>query len=255
MKCMNLIDGEKGGVGKSTFACGLIQYHHDHDTDFVAVAADRSQSELVQIFDGKLKHPLEYAYFTEETFESYRADRLVDIAVDEEHHVIVDLPAQTARAQEVWLKDNIAGVLEAGATFVKWFVTSGEENSVGQFCDSVANYGAQMPHVLVRNLFFIDRLQYDFSNSDTNKKLGTLLKTYQVPIVNFPALLPRDLDIFRLKRFTLGEARIAKELGVMGRQRIKNVLDTLYGELENVEVTRDMVRQEPSDATGRKATT
>lgn len=254
MKYIGMIDGEKGGVGKTTFSCGFIQYLHDHDTDFVAVAADRSQSELVQIFDGKLKYPLEYAYFTEETFETYRADRLVDIAVDEEHHVIVDLPAQTARAQEIWLRDKVEGIHAEGATFVKWFVTSGEENSVGQFCDSVESYGAQMPHILVRNRFFTDRLQYDFSDPEANKKLAKLLKTYQVQTVSFPALLPRDLDILRLKRFTLGEARAAKELGVMGRQRIKNVLDALYSELEKVEVTRDMVGQRRSNSTGRQAT-
>ena len=254
MKYINLIDGEKGGVGKSTFGYGLLQYHHDQGTDFVAVVADRSQAEVVQIFDGKLQHPIEYAYLTEEAFETYQADRIADIAAQDGHHVIVDLPAQTSRAQEIWMKDKLEGVRDEGAAFVKWFVTSGEQNSVAQFCESVESNGDKIPHILVRNLFFTTHLQYDYSNPEANKPLGKLLKRYRVPMVNFPSLLPKDLDVMRLHRYTLGEAQAAKELGVMGRQRIKNFLKLLYAELEAVEVTRDMVGQRPVNTTGRQET-
>lgn len=251
-----MIDGEKGGVGKSVCGCAIIQYFHDFGIDFVAVAADRSQAELVQIFDGKLKHPLEYAYLTEDEFESYQADNLAEIAVSRKHHVIVDLPAQTSRAQDIWLKDKVEGIREEGATFVKWFVTSGEENSVGQFCESVEKYGAQIPHILVRNQFFTKRLIYDFSDPELNQRLKEFLEGYKVPVIELPAFMPRDLDIIRLQRFTFGEATAAKELGVMGRQRIKNMLKTFYEELEQLEVIREIfVQGKAPNTAGRKAPT
>jgi len=54
---IHLIDGEKGGVGKSLFARVLIQYFMDKKYPFLAVDADRSNPDVLEftkVFVGKL---------------------------------------------------------------------------------------------------------------------------------------------------------------------------------------------------------
>lgn len=61
MATIHLVDGEKGGVGKSFVTRAMIQYGLDRDLPFVAVETDRSNPDVAGIYDDLCK----YAVFSE----------------------------------------------------------------------------------------------------------------------------------------------------------------------------------------------
>ena len=94
MATAHLVDGEKGGVGKSFVARTMIEYRLDKDLPFVAVETDRSNADVANVYKGLCK----YAVFTEEEKQADKADRIFELAID--NPVIVSLPSQVHRAMK-----------------------------------------------------------------------------------------------------------------------------------------------------------
>lgn len=72
--------------------------------------------------------------------------------------MIVSLPSQAHKSLKAWIEKN--NLLEVGAQygvdFCKWFVCNGEFDSAKLLVKSVNQYGAEIPHVLVRNFGLCD---------------------------------------------------------------------------------------------------
>ena len=62
MATIHLIDGEKGGVGKSFVARTMIQYTLDRNLPMVAVETDRSNPDVARVYEDIC----EYAVLTED---------------------------------------------------------------------------------------------------------------------------------------------------------------------------------------------
>ena len=91
MARIHLIDGEKGGVGKSLVARTKVQYCLDRNLPFVAVETDRSNPDVAGIYKGICQ----YAVFTEDERQADKADRIFEMAIDKP--VIGNLVAQSHR--------------------------------------------------------------------------------------------------------------------------------------------------------------
>jgi CO dehydrogenase nickel-insertion accessory protein CooC1 len=59
MACIHLVDGDKGGVGKSFVCSTLIQYFIDHKIDFTPVEADRYNPDVANRY-GELSLPVRH---------------------------------------------------------------------------------------------------------------------------------------------------------------------------------------------------
>jgi len=142
---IHFIGGEKGGVGKSVVARLLAQYWIDRSAAFAGVDGDLSHGAL-------LRH---YGDFSQAVDLSApeSADQILDRALGSERRVLVDLPAQSARALKNWIFGaNVLGLArELGASVTFWHVTDGGFASVGQVEQALALYGDQASHVVVKN--------------------------------------------------------------------------------------------------------
>ena len=58
MPTIHLIDGEKGGVGKSFVTRAMIQYGLDRNLPFVAVETDRSNPDVAAVYKDLCKEAI-----------------------------------------------------------------------------------------------------------------------------------------------------------------------------------------------------
>ncbi len=220
MATIHLIDGEKGGVGKSFVARTMIQYCLDRDLPMVAVETDRSNPDVAGVY----KDICQYAVLTEDEKQADKADRIFEMAIDKP--VIVSLPSQVHRAMKAWIDRNQLLSLgsEYGVSFCKWFVCNGEYDSIKLFISSLNCYENKMPHILVRNLGLCD----EWEQVEEDEAVQKLIKKYKVIVIDFPKLGYKERYLINQKRFQFDEAIESKEFGVLGRQRIVSFLKAAY---------------------------
>lgn len=220
MARIHLIDGEKGGVGKSLVARTKVQYCLDRNLPFVAVETDRSNPDVAGIYKGICQ----YAVFTEDERQADKADRIFEMAIDKP--VIVNLAAQSHRPVFDWIERNQLILLgsEHGVLFCKWFVCNGGYDSVNLFVQSINSYESRMQHILVRNLGVCD----EWDQVESDEALQKLIKKYKVKVIDFPKLAYREGYVINQKRLTFAEAREYKDFTIMGRQRVVNFLKAAY---------------------------
>ncbi len=226
MAIIHLIDGEKGGVGKSLVARTLVQYCLDRKKPFVLVETDRSNPDVGAFY----QESCQYAIFSENERQADKADRIFEMAV--EKPVIVNLAAQSFRPVQAWIERN--NLFELGkshsVSFCKWFVCTGGYDSIKLFVNSVQTFESRMPHILVRNLGLCD----DWEHVMENDELKKLVKKYKVKVIDFPKLAYRERNIIDEKRLSFAVAREDKEFGVVSKQRIVSFLKAAYSGFEMV---------------------
>jgi hypothetical protein len=234
MPTIHLIDGEKGGVGKSLVARTMVQYCQDKQMPFVPVETDRSNPDVAGVYKGICQ----YAVFTEDERQADKADRVFEIAMTKT--VIVNLAAQSHRAVKGWIEKNqlIALGESQGVSFCKWFVSTGGYDSLNLFMQSVNGYGDQITHVLVRNLGLCD----DWEHVDSDSAMQKVIKKYNVKVIDFPKLAYKERNIIDQQRLTFAEAREYKEFGIISKQRVVNFLKLAYAAFEKVGIWYEEVK-------------
>jgi len=228
MATIHLIDGEKGGVGKSFVARTMIQYGLDRNLTFTAVETDRSNPDVAGVYQDICK----FAVFSENEKQADKADRIFEMAT--EQPVIVSLPSQVHRSVKGWIERNKLFELtdEYGVSFCKWFVTNGEYDSVKLFSSSLEAYGQDITHILVRNTGLCD----EWSQVDEDESLQKLIKKYKVKVIDFPKLAHKERYIINKEQMRLDDARDCKELGILGKQRVVNFLKAAYAAFDSTGV-------------------
>src|SRR5258706_8457935 len=145
MSRIHFIGGEKGGVGKTVVARVLAQWFVDKSIPFAAVDGELSEGALIRYYRD-FTQPADLA-----AVES--ADQIMDRALGSERRVLVDLPAQSARALQAWMTGasvvEFAKEMGIGMTF--WHVTDGGFASVGELERALRLLRPQFQHVVVKN--------------------------------------------------------------------------------------------------------
>jgi len=233
MPTIHLIDGEKGGVGKSLVARTMIQYCLDKKMPFVPVETDRSNPDVAGVY----KTISQYAVFTEDERHADKADKIFELAMNKT--VIANLAAQSHRAVKGWIEKNLLLELgEAqGVSFCKWFVSTGGYDSLNLFKQSVNSYEGQVPHILVRNLGLCD----DWEHVNADPVIQEIVKKYNIQAIDFPKLAYKERNIIDQHRLTFAEAREYKEFGIISKQRVVNFLKLAYAAFETVGICHEEV--------------
>ena len=228
MPIIHLIDGEKGGVGKSFVAKTMIQYGLDRSLPFLAVETDRSNPDVRRVY----KDVCQFAVFSENERQQAGADRIFHMAMKQP--VIVSLPSQVNRAVTAWIKDNQLFEIKTkyDVSFCNWFVTNGEYDSIRLFQASVDYYREQMTHVLVRNFGLCD----EWSQVDNDKSLQELITEYEVKVIDFPKLSYQERYLINQHQLRFDDATDSRDLTVLGRQRVVNFLKAAYKQFDSTGV-------------------
>ncbi len=177
MSTVHFVGGEKGGVGKSVVARVLAQRFIDRELPFAAIDADFSHGALLRY----------YAYFAQpvdlESFAS--ADQILDRALGAERQVLVDLPAQSARAVRRWM--DAGGVVsfarEMNVRLVFWHVTDGGYDSVNELRSTLDAFPNDVEFVVVKN----QGRSTDFTQLTVGETLERLV-ALGGKVVEFPGL-------------------------------------------------------------------
>lgn len=227
MPTIHLIDGEKGGVGKSFVAKTMIQYAIDRDLTCTPVETDRSNPDVANIYTDCKR-----AILSEDEKQAFKADRIFDLALKKS--LIVSLPSQVHKPLKNWIEKNKLFELspQYGITFIKWFVSNGEFDSISLFTKSLRYCGTQVPHILVRNFGLCD----EWSQVNDDVEVQKLINDYNVKIIDFPKLGHNERYFINQKQLTFGDARKHEGLTILGQQRVVNFLKAAYAEFDSTEV-------------------
>jgi hypothetical protein len=227
MANINLIDGEKGGVGKSWVARTMLQYLIDNAIPFASIETDRSNPTVLNIYKES-----KAAVFSENEKTADVADVIFEYALKKT--VVVNLPAQSDRAVSQWI--DTKGLLdlgkEHGVSFIKWFVSDGESDSLELFVKSLEHYQGYITHVFIKNYGRCDEWAYFKAHEDVQKAIAE----YGVKVIEFPKLSDGRRIEINAKRLTFEDASNYPEFGIIGRNQIKTYLRDAYKAFESTEL-------------------
>ncbi|GJD22683.1 hypothetical protein RIVM261_076390 [Rivularia sp. IAM M-261] len=216
---IHLIDGEKGGAGKSFVSRAFIEYIQEKSLDFSIVDADSSNRDIEKIYTGCTE-----AYFSDNEKLHQEADKIFEMALKKS--VLVNLPAQVYEKVTSWIDNNslISLGQENGIRFIKWFICTGGHDSVQFFLKSLKHFDKDLTHVLVKNQGLCDDWKYveelDEYQNAKNK--------HNFTVIEFPKLAHWEKNMVDRLQIDFTSATTHKELGVVSKQKVKNFLKEAY---------------------------
>lgn len=225
MPTIHLVINDKGGVGKSFFVKTKIQYCLDRGHTFIAVETDRCNPDVAAVYPEVCK----FAVFSEDEKQAAKADSIFEYAI--EKPVIVSLPAQVDRLVSNWIERN--KLLTIGKNyqvdFCRWFVCSGQYDSVKLLTNSLKLHGDKIRHIIVRNWGKCD----DWTHVDNDKELEKLIKKHKVKTIDLPKLPHAETYSIDKNRLNFAQARELKALKILGKQRVVNFLNAAYEAIDS----------------------
>jgi hypothetical protein len=237
MPVIHLMDGEKGGTGKSWLARTMMQYYIDAgnasgrlanaaNIPFFGIESDRSNPTLARIYGDDYTR---YAIFSEDAKFADEADEIFDLAMT--HHLVVNLPAQVHVSLTRWIRQK--GLIEyaaaSGISLVKWFVSDGEKDSLGVFLQSVKEFGSEIPHVFVKNYGRCDEWGY----FEAYESVQAAIQQYDVKVIDFPELAVSKRIPINAESMTFAQARQYEGFPTLGRHQIVIYLRAAYQAFES----------------------
>ncbi len=230
MATIYLIDGEKGGVGKSLFCRCLLHFLEQKKIVYKLVDTD-PKPDVAQIYQG-IKD-IQFMASDEATVMyspmAGEVDRLIELAMKED--VIVNLPGKVHQQVKFWIEGN--NLLdenfreESGISFCKFFLSNGSDISLDLLEDSLQTYGEKLPHILVRNR----GLKLNWSEIIEGDRLSKLRSKYQFLEIDFPGLRRTDIDFIDRQKQPFDQ--VMDSLPLLARQRVKTFLSDTMTAIES----------------------
>lgn len=245
MARIHLIDGEKGGVGKSLFARVMVQYCIDNKLEHTLVDADITNQDVKRFYDYAVD-----AEFSEALNKGDKADIIFELA--RKKPVIVNLPANVFPLVNNWIKKGrLLDVADKyGVDICKWFVCDGGFESIDLFYQSIDLYKDKMLHIFVRNLGKTD----DWSFLEADSKYVDLKKKYKttLQIIDFALLFPGDRYFIDSHKFRFDSSEIAEKMPIMSQQRLCTFLEEAHLQIKMTKLW-ESEKQSKSKAQKEKA--
>ncbi len=219
MPSLMLIDGEKGGVGKSMFCRTLAEYFQTKKIPFALIDTDRTNPDVGRVYDPK-RLAQQQVFFSESEEAVGEMDNVFEVAT--EINVIVNLPAQVAPIVNKWIEDNdlLELACECGIQLSKWFVCTGEVDSIHLFLESLKTLNT-MPHILVRNLGAPGARW-----NEENEELERAIQSARIPVVDLQKLPKVEREYIQLHQCTFAQA--APKLQSLSKARLNKYLKAAY---------------------------
>jgi hypothetical protein len=227
MANIQLIGGEKGGVGKSVVARVLAQYMIDKNIPFVGFDTDRSHGALMRFY-AEFASPMLI-----DSFQSL--DSIVELASENPNErILVDLAAQTHERLVKWMDES--GVLEAvgelGLTLTYWHVMDSGRDSVDLLKALFDRFGSRLNYVLVLNQLRGDTFEIFEKSGEKARANGLHAKLITLKRLNQDAMTKIDADNTSFWAAQQKSPANTKGLGILERQRVKVWLKHAYEQID-----------------------
>ncbi|MBW4558061.1 MAG: chromosome partitioning protein ParA [Trichormus sp. ATA11-4-KO1] len=200
-----IVTGDKGGVGKSTFARGLLQTYLDTQQQFVAFDADTSNPQIKRFYEKECTVlPLDIFKRGQADIFLDRLKNLIDPPKQEGQEnaepgkslFLLELPPQSIQffrsfEYEMGFFEMVGKDLDLRVTMAA--VINRTKDSVNQLSHLRDFCGNNVDYVVIKNLFFGD--EESFERYD-NSSLVTELKELKAPIpeIYMPDLIAHAYD-------------------------------------------------------------
>jgi hypothetical protein len=232
MPQIHLIDGEKGGVGKSFFARALVYYLNIKKLSFHLVDSDRSNPDVASRYPDCSKT----VFFSEVEKKANDVDVIFNLSL--EKPVIVNLPSQIEVVVTNWIERNgLADDLgkEYGLEVYKWFCCTGAHDSNTLFIESASKFKGRVHHVLIKNQAFSDEEDWKQILLDY-PQLEQLINEQKIPQLILPRLGTAEKNVIDQKQWTFDHAgsKDNKEFSALPKQRVVNYLRSLTTNLDEL---------------------
>lgn len=246
-KRLVIVTGDKGGVGKSTFARGLVQTYLDKGQRFIGFDADSSNSQLLRFY-GQHCHiePLDI-------FKTGNIDQFFDEMktkanpkpggdgeiIQPESLFLLELPPQSRRilrkfVEEMTFLETAEKHYNIRVTMV--VVISRVIDSINQLIDLHSFCGNQVDYIVVKNLFFGEPDEFTrYKNSPEVEKIKEQLKSQKSPFsdIKMPELIERSYDYLDENSMTFRQGMEQTDLPSV-KGRVTSWLRTFKEEIEQV---------------------
>ncbi|MEC4815879.1 MAG: chromosome partitioning protein ParA [Scytonema sp. PMC 1069.18] len=214
-----IVTGDKGGVGKSTFARGLLQLYINKDLACLAYEADQRNPQLARHYQDKYKFLMRYV----DIFRKGQADKLlIDIDREKKYPIfLIDLPAQSGGFFEKYVQElTFFEMLKEKEINCRVTIVS----VISRVLDSVTVLEGlhdlckdQVDYVVVKNLFHGE--QDKFERYDNSEIRETLLSKGLVEIM-MPDLFYQSYDFIDRHHLTFNDALTHPETNIAIRARV-----------------------------------
>ncbi|MBD6620474.1 hypothetical protein FNW02_33015 [Komarekiella sp. 'clone 1'] len=224
-----IVTGDKGGVGKSTFARALLQTYLDTEQNFAAFDADTSNPQIKRFY-GNDCQVLPFEIFTRG-----KADALIDtlrtlmspplkpgqLVPDKSKSLfLLELPSQSIQyfrlfEKEIGFFKMLKNDLHAQATMIA--VINRTKDSVNQLLQMHDFCNGQVDYVVVKNLFFGEPEAFErYDNSALIKNVKQ--EGVKLPEIYMPDLIAHAYDYLDENNYSFAQGIAQNEkLAVRGR--------------------------------------
>lgn len=245
-----MVTGDKGGVGKSTFARGLAQTYIDNAVKFVGLDADNSNPHLIRFYEKAANiHRLDIS--NSDKLDEF-VDNLKELVYpksnesgknqDEQSLILLETPSQFLPTLKILITEM--GFLDVVNNKCKMQVTivvviSTIIDCINQLLELYSFCGDRVNYVIVKNLFYGEAEQFTFYDSSKEiKEIEQQVKAkgHNFTSITMPKLAKKSYDYLDVKNLTFRQGLEQDEYpSVFGR-----VLSWLNNFKGQIKPTKDL---------------
>jgi hypothetical protein len=242
-----IIDGGKGGVGKSMWTRGIVQAYIDKKTDFIAFDADNSNPDLLKYY-GKHCRIQHLNIFKDGSIDKFfdQMKKMIYPELDEynqklpsESLFLLELPPQSRQIFKKFITQM--EFLEIAKSDYNMKVTmvvviSRVSDSVQQLIDLYSFCGSNVDYIVVKNLFFGEEDEFTrYDNSSEVKKIKQELAKKNSPFfdITMSELIEHAYDYLDEHAYTFNQGIEQRDLPSV-KGRVRNWVKTFKEQIEPV---------------------